>query len=729
MEKELKVLIDNVLSYNKTADIKLIEKAYFYAKEKHKDQKRKSGEPYFIHPYETALIICELKLDTASICAALLHDILEDTGVNIEELSEEFNPTIAHIVDGVTKISKLFFKTAEEQQATNLRKMLFAMIKDIRVILVKLADRLNNMRTLDSMRPDKQKRIAQETLDIYAPLAHRLGISVFKSRFEDLCLKYLEPETYVQLSSDLDKEHLLREKYIEDIIDTIKDILEENEIEIFEIYGRTKHFFSIFRKMKYSNKTLEEIHDLIGIRVITSQVKDCYAVLGFVHKLWPPIPGRFKDYIAMPKTNFYQSLHTTIMHPMGFPVEFQIRTQKMHDIAEVGVAAHFEYKEKETDNSKDKILWLRQLLEWHKDIENATDFLESVKLDLFADEVFIFTPEGDVKSLPKDSTPLDFAFAIHTEIGSKCIGAKVNGKLVPLTYQMQNGDIVEINTSNKQTPKREWLDIVQSPRAKNKIRSFLRKTLKDENIIKGQEGYISYINTITEKTPEILEIYTKNQLLHPQKDKEFKNLCQEFKLHSEEEFFVAIALKSINLRAFIHKIFPKISNIKADTIDAKKFKEIKSEKNSSVLISDIDSAMMSFAKCCNPIPFDPIIGFITKGKGISIHRKNCPNVEELNKTPERIMDIDWNDNNNKKNNILFNALLRMETIDRPRLLSEVTQIISQMDINISSLNAYVNKKTVGIIEMGVQIKNIEELQHVINTLNNINGINNAYRVS
>ncbi|MFA7576435.1 MAG: bifunctional (p)ppGpp synthetase/guanosine-3',5'-bis(diphosphate) 3'-pyrophosphohydrolase [Candidatus Muiribacteriota bacterium] len=724
----MKILLDKVKSYNKFADFALIEKAYYFAQEHHKKQIRKSGEPYFIHPYNVALIICDLKLDTASICAGLLHDIIEDTEINYDTISKEFSPSVAHIVDGVTKISKLIFKTREEQEANNLRKMLFAMIEDIRVILVKLADRLHNMKTLDFMKPEKQKLIARETLEIYAPLAHRLGIYVIKSQLEDLCLKYIDPELYQSLKDELNKEQQQRNNYINEIINSIKDILTENEISDFSVYGRTKHFFSIYRKMKFQNKSLNEIYDLIGIRVITDSVKDCYAALGFVHKLWPPIPGRFKDYVAMPKTNFYQSLHTTIMHPMGFPVEFQIRTQKMHDIAEVGIAAHFEYKEKEQDSAKDKVMWLRQLLEWHKDIDNDSEFLESVKIDLFQDEVFIFTPEGDIKSLASGSTPLDFAFSVHTEVGSHCTGAKVNGKIVPLSYELQNGDIVEIITSPKQTPKREWLDIAKTSRAKNKIRAYLRKALKDVNIEKGKESYSKYIDNITEKYPDILEEYPKPVLLAVDKVKKIKNILEENKLESIDEFYAAVALKSLNLKSIFYLMFPKVPSIISSPKTLQKFKEIKSDKEQAVSLGEIDQALIKFSKCCNPIPYDEITGFITMGKGISIHKATCPNIKDLiQKHSERIIKLNWNAEAGSEN-VLFNAKLRLETIDRPKLLSEVTQIISQMDINISDMSASINKKRVGIIDLGIQIKHINELNHVISTISQINGVHNVFRI-
>ncbi|MGM0608526.1 MAG: RelA/SpoT family protein, partial [Candidatus Muiribacteriota bacterium] len=557
MDDKLKKLLAKVKSYNPIADFSLIEKAYNYAQEKHSDQKRKSGEPYFIHPYNVSLIICDLKLDSASICAALLHDVVEDTEVSIEEIEYEFNSSVAHIVDGVTKLSKLLFKTIEEHQAGNLRKMLMAMVEDIRVILVKLADRLHNMKTLEHMKPAKQKAIARETLEIYAPLAHRLGIYIIKSELEDLCLRYIDPEIFAKLKEELSRQQEVRDRYINEIIKSISDILNKNDIKNFDIYGRTKHFYSIYRKMTTTNKSLNEIYDLIGIRIITDTVKDCYAALGFVHKLWPPIPGRFKDYIAMAKTNYYQSLHTTIMHPMGFPVEFQIRTKKMHEIAEVGVAAHFEYKEKETDQAKDKINWLRQLLDWHKDIENATEFLESVKIDLFQDEVFTFTPNGDIKSLTIGSTPIDFAFSIHTEVGSHCTGAKVNGKLVPLTYELQNGDIVDIITSKKQHPKREWLDIVKTSRAKNKIRAHIRKSLQETNIKKGVQVLHNHVQNLIQKYPAILEEFDKKTLISIEKNKNIKEILKENNFSTMDEFYAAVALRSINLRTVYYKLFPK----------------------------------------------------------------------------------------------------------------------------------------------------------------------------
>ncbi|PLX16910.1 MAG: (p)ppGpp synthetase [Candidatus Muiribacterium halophilum] len=728
MDKELALLINKVKAYAKNADTAMIEKAYHFAKEMHKDQKRKSGEPYFMHPYNVALIITDLRLDSASICAALLHDVVEDCDTTKEEITEMFSAEISHIVEGVTKISKLKFKSREEAEADNLRKMLFAMIKDLRVILVKLADRLHNMSTLEHMKPEKQIIKSRETLEIYAPLAHRLGIGIIKSKLEDLCLKYLEPEVYQDLSNVLHKQQKQRDTYINEIITSIGNILDENKVQIEKIYGRTKHFYSIFRKMKTQNKSLDEIYDLIGIRIITDQVKDCYGALGFIHKLWPPIPGRFKDYIAMPKSNMYQSLHTTIMHPMGFPVEFQIRTLAMHQISEVGIAAHFAYKEGKVDDFKQKTSWLRQLLDWHKDIENATEFLESVKIDLFQDEVFIFTPQGDVKSLTRGATPIDFAFAIHTEVGSHCSGAKVNGKLVPLTYELHNGDIVEIITSKNQTPSREWLNIAKTSRAKNKIRSYVRKLMKDNNIDKGMEVWETYIKKLLDKYPSIKEDYSIDYLLNLDKIKHLKKVLKEHKVETLEELYVSFALKSVNIKMVVNALFPKITeHIDTQAEILGRFKEIKTKTDTAITLGDIDSALINFAKCCNPIPYDPIVGFVTMGKGITIHRKSCPNVENLMKKPERIIEINWNQNTNQT--VLFTAMLRIETIDKPKLLSEITQLISQMDINIASCNAYMNKQKKGIIDMGVQIKNIEELRYLTDNVNMINGVLKVYRIS
>jgi len=728
MEKELALLLDKFKAYAKNADTQLIEKAYYFAKDKHKGQKRKSGEPYFMHPYNVALIITDLHLDSASICAALLHDVVEDCEVSKEEISEMFSPEISYIVEGVTKISKLQFKSREEAEADNLRKMLFAMIKDLRVILVKLADRLHNMSTLEHMNPEKQIIKSRETLEIYAPLAHRLGIGIIKSRLEDLCLKYLEPEVYEDLSDALHKQQKQRDAYINEIINSIGKILEENNVQVERIYGRTKHFYSIYRKMETQNKSLDEIYDLIGIRILTDQVKDCYGALGLIHKLWPPIPGRFKDYIAMPKSNMYQSLHTTIMHPMGFPVEFQIRTVEMHQISEVGIAAHFAYKEGKTDDFKQKTSWLRQLLDWHKDIENATEFLESVKIDLFQDEVFIFTPRGDVKSLTKGATPIDFAYAIHTEVGSHCSGAKVNGKLVPLTYELHNGDIVEIITSKNQTPSREWLNIVKTSRAKNKIRSYVRKLLKDNNIQKGKEVWETYIKKLIDKYPTITEDYSLDYMINPEKIKHLKKVLRKHNVETIEELYVGLALKSVNIKMVVNSLFPKIN----DHIDTQaeifgRFKEIETKTDNAITLGDIDSALVNFAKCCNPIPYDKIIGFITMGKGITIHRTTCPNVKNLKKKPERLIEINWNENTDQT--VLFTAMLRIETIDKPKILSEITQLISQMDINIASCNAYVNKQKKGVIDIGVQIKNIEELKHLIYNISMINGVLKVFRLS
>ena len=623
-------LILKIEQYNPQADMKQIIKAYNFAESAHEGQYRNSGEKFFIHPYNVAMILADLNMDTSTIIAGLLHDVLEDTDVTYETLAEEFGEEVANLVEGVTKLKKLNYKTKQESQAENLRKMVVAMAKDIRVIIIKLADRLHNMRTLEYMSDEKKKEKALETLEIYAPLAHRLGISKIKWELEDLSLRYLDPEGYYDLVDKVSKQRKEREAYIQFIIDMLKTKIDEMEIPC-EISGRPKSFYSIYRKMVYQNKNFEQIFDLTAIRVIVDTVKDCYGVLGIVHTMWKPIPGRFKDYIAMPKPNMYQSLHTTVIGPQGEPFEVQIRTWEMHRTAEYGIAAHWKYKEGtiKADNFDEKLTWLRQMLEWQKEMKDPKEFMESLKIDFFTDEVFVFTPKGDVINLPNGSTPIDFAYRVHTAVGNNCVGAKVDGRIVPLDYKLKNGNIVEVITSANSTgPSRDWLKIVKSSQAKSKIRQWFKREERDLNIVKGKD---------------ILEKEVKRQgykLTEMLKEDWLKSIASKLSLSSVDDLYAGLGYGSITLS----QVIPKLKEFHKDYYKLRDEKNLL-ESNSNVYapkkenrftqgvtVKGVDNIKVRFSKCCNPVPGDEIVGYITRGRGVSVHRKDCPNIKAVSYT-------------------------------------------------------------------------------------------------
>ncbi|MBF7095884.1 RelA/SpoT family protein [Alkalibacter mobilis] len=717
-------LINKVLEYNKEADVEVLRKAYNLALEAHQGQKRVSGEDYIIHPMEVAMILADLQLDVPTITAAILHDVIEDTDYSFEDVQREFGQEIADLVDGVTKISKLEFKTKEEQQAESLRKMIIAMAKDIRVIMIKLADRLHNMRTLKYMPIDKQKAKAQETLDIYSPIAHRLGISKIKWELEDISLRYLDEEGYYDLVSKVAQKREVREKYITDVIEILKEKLADVGIEA-DIQGRPKHFYSIYRKMYQQNRSFEEIYDLIAVRVIVNSIKDCYGVLGVAHTMWKPIPGRFKDYIAMPKPNMYQSLHTTVIGPKGDPFEIQIRTWEMHKTAEFGIAAHWKYKEgiEESDNFEEKLVWLRQILEWQRELQDASEFMETLKVDLFTDEVFVFSPKGDVIQLPKGSCPLDFAYRIHSDIGNKCIGAKINGKIVPLNYTLQNGDIVEVLTSSHSNgPSRDWLKIVKSSHARNKIKQYFKKDKKEENIQKGKE--------LLEKEVKRQGLQQSNVLKHNY----LEYVSQKSNYNSIDDLYASIGYGGIKPNFVIQKIKNQFKNELNLAPEHPTLEEIQVESKSSkptagydklekaVKVSGFKNMAVRFSRCCNPVPGDKIIGYITRGRGVSVHRADCSNIRNADDIG-RLIDVEWV----KYTVANFVSEINIKAKDAKGLLTKVTTVLSDQNITIVSLNVRTDQDY-AYFNISFEVKSTRELNQLIKKLNKIPEIISIYRI-
>ncbi len=691
-----------------------------FAKEAHSGQHRVSGELFISHPLGVAMILADLELDIPTIAAGLLHDVVEDTDYAIEDIEKNFGSEIAILVDGVTKLGKLEFKTKEEQQAENLRKMFFAMAKDIRIILIKLADRLHNMRTLKSMPEEKQREKAMETIDIFAPLAHRLGISKIKWELEDLALRYLEPEHYYDLVEKVAKKRQERENHINKMIDILNERLLATGINA-EIQGRPKHFYSIYKKMKDQNKTFEQIYDLTAVRVIVNTVKDCYGALGVVHTLWKPIPGRFKDYIAMPKPNMYQSLHTTVIDSSGDPLEIQIRTYEMHKTAEYGIAAHWRYKEgdKNSNEFEQKLSWLREILDWQRELRDAKDFMENLKIDLFTDEVYVFTPKGDVIDLPMGSCPIDFAYRIHTDVGNRCIGAKVNGKMVPLDYKLANGDIVEIVTSGHSNgPSRDWLNIVKSPQAKNKIRQWFKKERRDENIARGKEMLEKEAHRQGYDIYQLIKFDFMNNLL---KRMSFANI---------DDMFAAIGYGAVTTKQILQKILDEYKKSvklnKPEILIEKSNNKLKTKKkiDHGIKIDGIDNLLVKFSRCCNPVPGDKIVGYITRGRGVSIHRQDCKNVSSGVFDKERLVDVKWEGFEETS----YPVEIQASAYDRPGILSEVINLVGDMKTNIDAINARTTKDGVAIIDLILEINNKQHLENVMQKIKKINGIYNIRRV-
>lgn len=730
--KKKSEFLETILHYNPNYDVELIGKAYDVAEEMHNGQLRKSGEPYLIHPMAVAEILAELGMDEETIIAGLLHDVVEDTPYTSEELIKDFGEEVGLLVDGVTKLGSLKFESKEQRQAENLRKMFLAMSKDIRVLIIKLSDRLHNLRTINYMTHDKIIEKCRETLDIYAPLAARLGIYAMKMELEDIALKFLDPEAYYDLAEQVSERKGEREEAINKVVEEIKTSLDEIDIK-YDIYGRSKHFYSIYKKMKYQRKTLDEIFDLMAVRIIVETVRDCYAVLGLVHTMWTPIPGRFKDYIAMPKPNMYQSLHTTVIGETGRPFEIQIRTYEMHRIAEYGIAAHWKYKEGiDTDKEEVKLSWLRQALEWQKDVKDPKEFMESLKMDLFSSQVFVFTPQGDIIELPAGSTPLDFAFKIHSDVGCKCVGAKVNGKMVTIDHKLENGNIIEIVTSpNSAGPSIDWLKIAKSSSARNKIRQWLKKENKTDAVDKGKDVIDRYIRKKGYEPRVLLKNVFVNKAV---KELGYKNTDEFYTqlsngggiqskithllLKYETEAKKAEAEKEKSLLDGLHEISEKTQK------RSEQYKQ-KTKDNSGVIVEGVDNLMIRMARCCNPVPGDEIVGFITKGRGISVHRKDCDNLKSL--SPEeraRFIEVKWDPQNMSKS---FNAEISLIAKDQKSMISSISKICEDLDVNILGLNAKANKDETVKINLTLSIKDKNQVEKICRSLKGVPGILEAYR--
>lgn len=718
---EIAELIQKIKGYHPDADTALVQKAYETASLAHQGQKRISGEDYIQHPLGVARILADLQMDVETIAAGLLHDVVEDTTVSAESITKMFGKEIALLVDGVTKLSRINFKNKEEQQLESLRKMFLAMAKDIRVIIIKLADRLHNMRTLKHMSPEKQKEIAQETLEIFTPLAHRLGMSNVKWELEDLCFRYLEPEHYRELTEKVKQKRREREAIVNEAIATLREKLDAVGLR-GDIQGRPKHFYSIHKKMLRQGKDLAEIYDLYAIRVVVETIKDCYGVLGMVHTLWRPIPGRFKDYIATPKSNMYQSLHTTVVGNNGEPLEIQIRTYEMHRTAEYGIAAHWRYKEggKGEKDFEDKLSWLRHLLDWQQEMKDAREFMETLKMDVFSDEVFVFTPKGDVIDLPAGSNPIDFAYRIHTAVGHRCVGAKINGRIVPIDYKLNNGDIVEIITTKQGNgPSRDWLNIVRSSDTKNKIRQWFKKEKRDENIIKGRET---------------LEKDSKKQgydFYELAKNDRLAEAVRRFNFNTEDDLFAAVAYGGITAQTVLVRLIDayrrehkpteteQISQILAD-LKPKTGKKRKS--GHGVLVEGQPDLLVRLSKCCNPIPGDQIVGYITRGRGVSVHRVDCPNALHHRDENERLVDVQWEGEDGN----IYQVSVEVTCLDRPGMLSDILAAVAETHTNCATVHARTTKTKLGIITLVCVISNLGQLETI---MQKIRRVEDVYSVS
>mgnify|MGYP001355582242 CR=1 FL=1 len=708
-------LIEKASVYMPERDLPQLKEAYVFAKRAHSGQVRKSGVPYIYHPLAVADILVGLEMDTATVVAAILHDVAEDTNVTLEEIEATFGKTIARLVDGVTKLGRIRYKSQEEQQAENHRKMIVAMAEDIRVILIKLADRLHNMRTLKHLPEEKQRRIANETLEIFSPLAHRLGISTIKWELEDIALRYINPQQYYRIVNLMQKKRAEREEYLDTVIDKMRERLADMDIEA-DVSGRPKHIYSIYRKMTMKNKQFNQIYDLLAVRIIVNSIKDCYAVLGIIHTLWKPMPGRFKDYIAMPKPNMYQSLHTTVIGPKGEPLEAQIRTWEMHRTAEFGVAAHWRYKEgKQKQHSlEDRLSWFRQILEWQQDATDAQEFMESLKMDLFSDAVFVFTPKGDVIELPANSVPLDFAYRIHTEVGNRCIGAKVNGKIVPLDHKLKTGDIVEILTSkHSYGPSQDWLNIAQSSNARGKIRNWFKKERREENVAKGREAVEREIKKQGFDVDAVLT------------DEGIAGVAGKFNFSGEEDMMAAVGYGGITAAQIVTRLTEKLRKAEDNVTALPEVKTVPKQRKKlaqGVRVKGVDNLLVRFSRCCNPVPGDDIVGFVTRGRGVSIHRTDCPNVQT--EEEERLIPVEWEGTPDQS----FNVDLEITGMDRRGLVNDVLQVVTEAKTNMTAVSGKVKKNRMAVINISISIRNLEHLHSVVERIKRLKDIYSVQRI-
>ena len=717
-ENELETLVAKVKKYNPRADDSLIRRAFDLANQLHQSQMRKSGEAFIRHPLGVADILADLEMDTTTIAAALLHDVIEDTDVSLAKIQREFGKEVAELIDGVTKLGRIKFTTYAEEQAENLRKMLLAMAKDIRVILIKLADRLHNMRTICYLSQEKQKEKAVETLEIYAPLAHRLGIFQLKWELEDLAFFALEPKKYNQLQKMLAESREQREAFLAGVVDLIKSEIAKIGVQA-QISGRTKHLWSTYQKMIKRDKEFAEIYDLAAVRIIVQNVRDCYAVLGVVHSLWRPIPGRFKDYVAMPKFNLYQSLHTTVIGPTGKPFEVQIRSSEMHRTAEYGIAAHWRYKEGGKPHEGDReFAWLRQVIEWQTETKDPGEFMESLKVDLFEDEVFVFTPKGDVINLRSGATPLDFAYAIHTEVGHHCVGAKVNNQIVPLEYQLQLGDIIEILTSRSSSgPSKDWLSIAKTSRAKSKIRQWFSKESREDSEQLGRE---LLLKTLRKQGVGVSQLNVSEVL---------SQVARAMNFAKPETLIAAVGAGKTSVKqvaAKVIKILSRGAEDEAEPVFPAKVVTPAKEKarQTGIKVKGIDDLLIRLAHCCHPVPGDPIVGFVTRGRGLSIHRADCVNAEALKAHPDRFLEVSWDE----KQPVTYQVEIQVEALDRTKLLSDISTVLSDAGVNILTATVSTRKDRIAVFRFVFEIGNLRNLNNILNNIKHIEAVFDAYRV-
>ncbi|HTG00578.1 MAG TPA: bifunctional (p)ppGpp synthetase/guanosine-3',5'-bis(diphosphate) 3'-pyrophosphohydrolase [Nitrospirota bacterium] len=707
----LEDIVERIQKYNPEADVDLLRRAYIFSAKAHQGQTRLSGESYLIHPIEVAYILAELKLDAATVAAGLLHDTIEDTSVSPEEIKSLFGDEVGMLVEGMTKLSRMELQSREQREADNFRKMIVAMAKDIRVILIKLADRLHNMRTLKSLSPEKQRRIAQETMDIYAPLANRLGISRIKTELEDLSFMYLNPEAYRDLAEKVQQRRIERESYINELIGIVKQQLGEHGFN-GEVKGRPKHFYSIWLKMQKQGIAFEDVYDLIAVRIITDTKVNCYAILGLIHSLWTPVPGRFKDFIGVPKSNLYQSLHTTVIGPKGERVEFQIRTEEMHRVAEEGIAAHWRYKERSSISQREEqqFAWLRQLLEWQRDLPDAREFMETVKGDLFPDVVYVFTPRGDVKELPQGSTPVDFAYSVHTDIGHQCVGAKVNGKIVPLKHELRNGDKIEITTQAGHTPSRDWLKFVKTSKARTRIKAWLKTEERRRSIQLGRE---------------LLEKEIRKHDLSPAKifkSDDLSRIAEELSHANLDDLLAAIGYGKVSAHMVGNKLAP--DRVHEESPPKKASQKGVRTSTGGVKISGMDNMMIHLSKCCNPVPGDKVIGYITRGRGVSIHTADCSNLGELTFDKDRLIEVSWGDLPASAHAVKISV----RTEDKPGLLASVSTSISEAEANIRHAEAITGSDGQATLNFTIDIQDVEHLNSIIKSIGTIKGVLSVKRV-
>jgi GTP diphosphokinase / guanosine-3',5'-bis(diphosphate) 3'-diphosphatase len=710
-------LVEKVRAYSPDADLELLRRAYVFSAFEHKGQVRHSGEPYLVHPLEVADFLADLKLDVVAVAAGLLHDVVEDTLTTIERIEELFGPEVAHVVEGVTKISAIPFSSSEERQAENFRKMLLAMVDDIRVILVKLADRLHNMRTLHHLPDERRVKIAQETIDIYAPIANRLGMSKIKNELEELSFRYLEPKAYESLRSQVDQRRKAAEGMIDELKRTVEGKLREAQVPVIQIDGRIKRLYSIFQKLKRQKIDLEQVYDLVALRIVTESVRDCYAALGIIHQTWSPVPGRIKDFIAMPRPNGYQSLHTSVVSERGFPFEVQIRTEEMHRHAEEGIAAHWKYKEGRVGAQQDEryFLWMRQLLDWQKEVRDPHEFIQNLKVDLYPEEVYIFTPKGEVKALPRGATPVDFAYAIHTDIGHQCVGARVNSKMVPLRTRLKNGDIVEIVTAAGHKPSRDWLNFVATSRARNKIKHVIHAQERERSVDLGRKLFDKELRRYELNPKALLE------------GDAFARVAAEYGGRAEE-VFAEIGYGKLSPRQLLDKLVPRdeLKEKAPESAVAQVVRRVLGTGEEKIKVRGFDDLLVFRARCCNPIRGERIVGYITRGKGVSVHSENCPNVVNLLYDPQRRIDVEWD---KSADAAPYTVRLTMQVEDRKGILADVSSKIADIKTNITNLEARTDEDKRGRIDMTVEISDMKHLQKVIKSLRGVEGVLDVARAA